>query len=90
MGHRPKIIWTAVACSFCFACFNIGIGLFAQTQAASAASAGIAFISVFGFCYNFGMTPLQGLYPIEALSYEARGNGVDLTFSIAHGLTSLN
>ncbi|KAJ5294668.1 hypothetical protein PENANT_c006G04169 [Penicillium antarcticum] len=83
MGRRPTIIWTAVACSICFACITIGTGLFAHTQATSAASAGIAFIFVFGFCHNFGMTPLQVLYPVEALSYETRGKGVGLTFSIA-------
>jgi MFS family permease len=90
MGRRPTIIWTAVACSVCFACITIGTGLFAHTKATSAASAGIAFIFVFGFCYNFGMTPLQALYPVEALSYETRGKGVGLTFSIAHGFTLLN
>lgn len=50
----------------------------------------IAFIVIFGFCYSFGMTPLQALYPVEALSYETRGKGVGLTFSIAHGFTLLN
>jgi hypothetical protein len=90
MGRRPTIIWTAVACSVCFACITIGSGLFAHTHASSAASAGIAFIFIFGFCYNFGMTPLQALYPVEALSYETRGKGVGLTFSIAHGFTLLN
>jgi hypothetical protein len=74
----------------CFACITIGSGLFAHTHASSAASAGIAFIFIFGFCYNFGMTPLQALYPVEALSYETRGKGVGLTFSIAHGFTLLN
>lgn len=78
MGRRPTIIWTAVACSICFACITIGSGLFAHTQATPAASAGIAFIFVFGFCYNFGMTPLQALYPVEALSYETGGKGLAL------------
>lgn len=90
MGRRPTIIWTAVACSICFASITIGTGMYAHTQATSAASAGIAFIFIFGFCYNFGMTPLQALYPVEALSYETRGKGVGLTFSIAHGFTLLN
>ncbi|OOQ86896.1 lactose permease [Penicillium brasilianum] len=90
MGRRPTIIWTAVACSICFACITIGSGLYAHTHAPPAASAGIAFIFIFGFCYNFGMTPLQALYPVEALSYETRGKGVGLTFSIAHLFTLLN
>jgi hypothetical protein len=50
----------------------------------------LAFIFIFGFCYNLGMTPLQALYPVEALSYETRGKGVGLTFSIAHVFTLLN
>lgn len=90
MGRRPTIIWTAVACSICFACITIGSGIFANTEATPAATAGIAFIFIFGFCYNFGMTPLQALYPVECLSYETRGKGIGLTFSIAHGFTLLN
>ena len=62
-GPRSKIIWTAVACSICFTCITIGSGLYAKTEAPSAALAGIAFIFVFRFCYNFGMTHLQALYP---------------------------
>lgn len=90
MGRRPTIIWTAVACSICFACITTGTGVFSETNSHSAASASIAFIFVFGFCYNFGMTPLQAIYPVEALSYETRGKGIGLTFSIAHGFTLLN
>jgi hypothetical protein len=34
----------------------------------------LAFIFIFGFCYDFGMTPLQALYPVEACptKHEAR------------------
>lgn len=90
MGRRPTIIWTAVACSICFACITAGAGAFNTNNSTPAASAGIAFIFIFGFCYNFGMTPLQALYPVEALAYETRGKGIGLTFSIAHGFTLLN
>lgn len=90
MGRRPTIIWTAIACSICFACITIGTGLYANSSATSAASASIAFIFIFGWCYNFGMTPLQALYPVEALSYETRGKGIGLTFSLAHLFTLIN
>ncbi|OAA38497.1 General substrate transporter [Beauveria brongniartii RCEF 3172] len=90
MGRRPTSIWTSVACSLCFAGITAGTGVFAATKAHSAASAGIAFIFIFGWCYNFGMTPLQALYPVECLSYEQRGKGLAFVFAFVHCLAFVN
>ncbi|KAM3459005.1 hypothetical protein MY3296_000152 [Beauveria thailandica] len=90
MGRRPTSIWTSVACSLCFAGITAGTGVFAATKANSAASAGIAFIFIFGWCYNFGMTPLQALYPVECLSYEQRGKGLAFVFAFVHCLAFIN
>ena len=51
---------------------------------------GIAFIFIFGWCYNFGMTPLQALYPVECLSYEQRGKGLAFVFAFVHCLAFVN
>lgn len=53
---------------------TIGSGLYAYTHAPPAASTTTAFIFVF-FCYNFGTTPLQALYPVEASSCGSPGKG---------------
>lgn len=90
MGRRPTSIWTSVACSICFAGITAGSGVFASTKQNSAASAGIAFIFIFGWCYNFGMTPLQALYPVECLSYEQRGKGIAFVFAFVHCLAFVN
>lgn len=90
MGRRPTIIWTAFACAVCFVGITAGTGAFDKTESVQAGSASIALIFLFGFCYNFGMTPLQALYPVEVLSYETRGKGVGVTFSIAHLFTLIN
>ncbi|OAQ65486.1 MFS monosaccharide transporter [Pochonia chlamydosporia 170] len=90
MGRRPTSIWTSVACSICFAGITGGAGAFASTKSSSAASAGVAFIFIFGWCYNFGMTPLQALYPVECLSYEQRGKGLAFVFAFVHCLAFVN
>ncbi|EGX89728.1 MFS monosaccharide transporter, putative [Cordyceps militaris CM01] len=90
MGRRPTSIWTSVACSLCFAGITAGTGIYASTKAQSAASAGVAFIFIFGWCYNFGMTPLQALYPVECLSYEQRGKGLAFVFAFVHCLAFVN
>lgn len=90
MGRRPTVIWTSVACSICFAGITAGSGVYASTKDSSAASAGIAFIFIFGWCYNFGMTPLQALYPVECLSYEQRGKGIAFVFAFVHCIAFVN
>lgn len=90
MGRRPTSIWTSVACSICFAGITAGAGVYATNKSTSAASAGIAFIFIFGWCYNFGMTPLQALYPVECLSYEQRGKGIAFVFAFVHAVAFIN
>ncbi|UNI13372.1 hypothetical protein JDV02_000122 [Purpureocillium takamizusanense] len=90
MGRRPTCIWTSVACAICFAGITGGAGAYASTKSSTAASAGIAFIFIFGWCYNFGMTPLQALYPVECLSYEQRGKGIAFVFAFVHALAFIN
>lgn len=90
MGRRPTVIWTSVACAICFAGITGGAGSYAATKSSTAASAGIAFIFIFGWCYNFGMTPLQALYPVECLSYEQRGKGLAFVFAFVHALAFVN
>jgi sugar porter (SP) family MFS transporter len=90
MGRRPTVIWTSVACSLCFAGITAGAGSYATNQSTSAASAGVAFIFIFGWCYNFGMTPLQALYPVECLAYEQRGKGLAFVFAFVHCLAFVN
>ncbi|KAK2685310.1 hypothetical protein QWA68_016102 [Fusarium oxysporum] len=89
-GRRPTIIWTLVACAVCFAGISAGAGTYASTKSTASASAGIAFIFLFGFCYNFGTTPLQALYLVECLAYEQRGKGLAFVFAFVHALAFVN
>ncbi|KAF2663865.1 putative MFS lactose permease [Microthyrium microscopicum] len=42
------------------------------------AKAIIAIVFLFGFVYGAGFTPLQGLYPVECLQFEARAKGMGM------------
>ena len=76
IGRRPMLIGVNIACSVIFACIAIGTGLYADRHLASAGTAGIVFIFIFGLVFSFGWTPLQALYPVECLSYEQRAKGM--------------
>ena len=90
MGRRRVTVWTPVACSLCFAGIAGGAGAYASSGSTHAAAAGIAFIFLFGFCYNFGMTPLQGVYPVECLAYEQRAKGLAAISLFVHSLAFIN
>jgi MFS family permease len=78
LGRRQMLIGGMIFSSAAFAVISIGTGVYATKGYNSAASAGIAFIFIFGFCYSFNITPLQALYPVEVLAYEQRGKGMAL------------
>lgn len=90
IGRRRVTIWTPVACALCFAGITAGAGVYASTKSTHAATAGITFIFLFGWCYNFGMTPLQGVYPVECLSYEQRAKGLAAISLFVHALAFIN
>jgi predicted MFS family arabinose efflux permease len=41
-----------------------------------------------GFCFSFGWTPLQAMYPVECLSYETRAKGM-ATYSVMTNIALL-
>lgn len=41
-------------------------------------------------CFSFGMTPLQGLYPAEVLSFENRAKGLSLQGWCSNAISCIN
>jgi MFS family permease len=78
LGRRQMLIGGMIFSSIAFAVIATGTGIYHIHGYNSAATAGIAFIFIFGFCYSFNITPLQALYPVEVLAYEQRGKGMAL------------
>ena len=78
LSRRQMLIGGMLFSSAAFAVIATGTGVYAIKGVVSAATAGIAFIFIFGFVYSFNITPLQALYPVEVLAYEQRGKGMAL------------
>ncbi|KAL4784911.1 MFS general substrate transporter [Aspergillus varians] len=79
--RRPMMIGASIACALCFAGFSATTGLYASTENTSAATGSIVLIFLIGFCFSFGWTPLQAMYPVECLAYETRAKGMAM-FSV--------
>ncbi|OAA47902.1 sugar transporter (hexose transporter) [Metarhizium rileyi] len=45
----------------------------------AASKAALAMIFLFGAAFSIGITPLQGLYPVEVLSFEMRAKGMAMS-----------
>lgn len=68
--------------------FSAATGIYDHSQNQSAATACIVLVFLFSFCFSMGWTPLQGIYPVECLSYEIRAKGMALS-SVAVNVASL-
>ena len=90
IGRRKMLVGVCLACSVIFACIAAGTGAYKIHGSQAAANVGIAFIFIFGFCYSFGFTPLQALYPVEVLSYEQRAKGMALSSAGVNAASLLN
>lgn len=87
---RRKLLLTAITCASC-GMFIVGALLSPSgVQSATRANAGISFIFLFMVFFSFGVTPLQGLYPAEVLSYENRAKGLALQGWVTNAVSCIN
>ncbi|KAL2821843.1 MFS general substrate transporter [Aspergillus cavernicola] len=81
LRRRPMMIGASIGCGLCFAAFSVTSGIYSQSGDKGAATGGIVMIFLIGFCFSFGWTPLQAMYPVECLQYETRAKGMAM-FSV--------
>ncbi|KAI9633105.1 general substrate transporter [Dioszegia hungarica] len=87
---RRKLLLSAIT-GACCGMFLVGaLNSPAGVQSKTRADAGISFIFLFGVFYSFGMTPLQGLYPSEVLSFENRAKGLSLQAWFTNAIACIN
>lgn len=99
-GRRPLLLFSFAGCAATWLGMTIasakfidsytgddadGNPIYANTAASKAA---LAMIFIFGAVFSVGVTPLQGLYIVEALSYEQRAKGLAFG-NLATNLASL-
>ncbi|KAM3511471.1 hypothetical protein MY11210_004898 [Beauveria gryllotalpidicola] len=88
VGRRPLLLFSFSACTVVWLGMTIASSQFAASYAgetadgvpiytdASASRACLAMIFLFGAVFSIGVTPLQGLYIVEVLSFEQRAKGM--------------
>ncbi|ORX38190.1 general substrate transporter [Kockovaella imperatae] len=89
VGRRKLLLFgiSAAACGMLIVgCLLSPAGEQSQTRA----NAGISFIFLFMVVFSFGMTPLQGLYPAEVLTFENRAKGLSLQGWVTNAVSTIN
>lgn len=88
VGRRPLLLFSFSACSVVWLGMTIASSQFAASYAGddaagdpiytnhAASKATLALIFMFGAVFSVGITPLQGLYCVEVLSFEQRAKGM--------------
>ncbi|EEP78090.1 conserved hypothetical protein [Uncinocarpus reesii 1704] len=84
VGRRPLLLFANIGCCVVWLCICITSSEFARHggtkdspgTSPAAGTATLAFIFIFGAVFSIGFTPLQGLYPVEVLSFEMRAKGM--------------
>ncbi|KAH8718549.1 Lactose permease [Beauveria bassiana] len=88
VGRRPLLLFSFSACTVVWLGMTIASSRFAASYAgetadgvpiytdANASRACLAMIFLFGAVFSIGVTPLQGLYIVEVLSFEQRAKGM--------------
>lgn len=88
VGRRPLLIFSFAACTVVWLGMTIASSQFAASYAGetadgvpiytngNASRASLAMIFLFGAVFSVGITPLQGLYIVEVLSFEQRAKGM--------------
>lgn len=56
--------------------FSATTGVYSNSRDSISATASVVLIFIIDFCFSFGWTPLQAMYPVECLSYEIRAKGM--------------
>lgn len=88
VGRRPLLLFSFIGCTIVWLCMTIASAEFAASYVgldssdnpiytnSNASRACLAFIFLFGAVFSIGVTPLQGLYIVEVLSFEQRAKGM--------------
>ncbi|TWU76327.1 hypothetical protein ED733_005940 [Metarhizium rileyi] len=90
-GRRPLLLFAFTSCTVAWLGMRIATSQFAASYAgkdasgenlytnSAASKAALAMIFLFGAAFSIGITPLQGLYPVEVLSFEMRAKGMAMS-----------
>ena len=88
VGRRPLLLFSFAACTAVWFGMTIASSQFAASYIGknangdalysngNASKASLAMIFLFGAVFSIGVTPLQGLYIVEVLSFEQRAKGM--------------
>ncbi|KAF5123932.1 Lactose permease [Metarhizium anisopliae] len=91
IGRRPLLLFAFTSCTVVWLGMTIAASQFAASYAGETASgvyvytngaaskAALAMIFLFGAAFSIGITPLQGLYTVEVLSFEMRAKGMAMS-----------
>ncbi|KAK2594316.1 hypothetical protein QQS21_007961 [Conoideocrella luteorostrata] len=91
VGRRPLLLFAFSSCTVVWLGMTIASSQFAASYAGldasgngifsngSASKAALAMIFLFGAAFSVGITPLQGLYIVEVLSFEMRAKGMAMS-----------
>lgn len=74
-GRRTLLLPTLMGMSLSWVGVAVLTAMVVQNKGSASAKAGIAFYYIFNIVYCLGITPLQGIYASELLSYEQRAKG---------------
>jgi sugar porter (SP) family MFS transporter len=75
LGRRMLLLSALAGISLSWVGIAVSTAMVVQNKDRAAAKAGIAFFYIFNIVYCIGITPLQGIYASEVLSYEQRAKG---------------
>lgn len=91
VGRRPLLLFAFSSCTVVWLGMTIATSQFAASYVGKDASgaemysdgaaskAALAMIFLFGAAFSIGITPLQGLYIVEVLSFEMRAKGMAMS-----------
>lgn len=77
---RRRLYLTAMSGIVCsWIGMTVGTAMYTKNKSVASARTGIAFYYIFNIIFSVGVTPLQGVYVVEVLSYEMRAKATALT-----------
>ncbi|EFY88461.1 sugar transporter (hexose transporter) [Metarhizium acridum CQMa 102] len=91
VGRRPLLLFAFTSCTVVWLGMTIATSQFAASYAGkdaggayvytngAASKAALAMIFLFGAAFSIGITPIQGLYVVEVLSFEMRAKGMAMS-----------
>lgn len=87
-GRRTMLLYVNQLLALCWMAMVICTAMYNEKDLKSAAQATIAMIYIFSAVFSVGYSAIQGLYPVEVLSFEIRAKGMAVS-SLAVNASSL-